>query len=49
MTQIRISSYKGKSLTYLKKNDVIHNSELQLINVALPGTSTPKLIQEDSK
>ena len=49
MTQIRISSCKGMSSTSLGKSDVTHNYESQLINAALPGTSTLKSSQEDSK
>ena len=41
-------SYKGESSTSLKKSDMIHNSESQLMNDALQGTSTPKSNQEDS-
>ena len=49
MIQTRILSYKGEISTSSKKNDVIHNSELQLISVALPSTLIPKSSLEDSK
>ena len=42
MIQIRISSYKDVSSTSLRKRNVIHNCESQLINAAQLGTSTPK-------
>ena len=49
MTRIKTLPYKGESSTSLKKNNMIHNSESQLMNATLLGTSTPKSSQEDSK